>query len=95
MYSAFYLFEHGPSATTMLAGSRWVPAIGHEIVVLLLLGYVLRRTGRTLRDIGLRWSLKDAAWGLLVAVVAYVMYAGAAVIIGVVHRYFYGTLPLA
>lgn len=95
LYSALYLYEHGPSAATMLSGSRWIPAIGHEVIVLLLLWYVLRRSGRTLRNIGLRWSLKDAAWGLLVAVVAYMMYAGAAVMIGVVHRYLYGTLPVA
>jgi len=95
LYSAVYLYRHGPSATPMFAGSRWVPAIGHEIIVLLLLWYVLRRSGRTLGDIGLRWSVKDAGWGLLVALVAYTMYVGAATIIAVVHRFLLGSLPTA
>jgi membrane protease YdiL (CAAX protease family) len=40
----------------------------------LVLGYVLVRSGRRVRDLGLRWSVRDSGVGLLVLVVSCVAY---------------------
>jgi membrane protease YdiL (CAAX protease family) len=65
----------GPSATSYISGSRWLGAMVQEVAALLVLGYVLSRRNLSFRDIGLRWSMREVGAGLLVTVVAYLMYA--------------------
>jgi membrane protease YdiL (CAAX protease family) len=61
-----------------------------EATALLLLGYVLSRRGRSFADLGLRWSLRDVAVGLLVAGVSYVAYGLGHTLVQAVHHLVYG-----
>src|ERR1700730_3030143 len=67
LLSSVYILVHGPSDARQVSSFRSVNGFVHEIVALLLLGYVLARTGRRVRDLGLRWSVRDCGMGLLVA----------------------------
>lgn len=74
--NAIYFLKNGPPADPSEADSTgWLFRIVHEITALLVLVYVLFRRGRRFRDLGLRWSFRDAGVGLGVAVVSYLSYA--------------------
>jgi membrane protease YdiL (CAAX protease family) len=82
VYNALHILRYGVTPDIQRTTGKWFMANVHEIVMLLLLGYVLSRTGRTLRDIGLRWSLRDAGAGVILCVFAYPAYYAGAVLIG-------------
>lgn len=70
----------GDAAAQALTSVEYLTGILHEAAALFLLGYVLSRSGRRFRDLGLKWSLRDAAAGLPIAGVASLSYwVGAAV----------------
>lgn len=69
--NSLYLFRNGPSAAPHISGYRWLMATLQEVTSLLLLAYVLWRRNLRLRDLGLRWSLRDAGIGLMVTFAAY------------------------
>src|SRR5882672_6669400 len=60
---AITYFRAGSPSQTQISNVRWMDASFHQIGILLLLGYILWRSGRTFRDIGFRWSFKEAALG--------------------------------
>jgi membrane protease YdiL (CAAX protease family) len=72
---SIYILKNITSATMQFAGPRLILGFVQEITGLLLLGYVLSRTGRRFRDIGFRWSLRDVGIGFFVAIVSYITYA--------------------
>jgi len=72
---------------------HWVASALHEIGGLCLLGYMLWRRGRRFTDIGLRWSLRDAAVGLVVTFVTYIVYVAGATALNRMHVAMFGTLP--
>ncbi|MFZ0736217.1 MAG: CPBP family intramembrane glutamic endopeptidase [Candidatus Acidiferrales bacterium] len=91
--NSLYILIHGPTAPPAYANLRWLAGITQEVAALLVLGYVLWRRKLGFKDIGLRWSLRDAGVGLVVAVVAYAAFAGGAFFVILVHYQAYGTLP--
>jgi membrane protease YdiL (CAAX protease family) len=46
-------------------------AIGHDLLILLLISYVLSRTGRRFRDIGFNWRWSDPFMGAGLVILAY------------------------
>jgi membrane protease YdiL (CAAX protease family) len=69
---------------------RYVYACVQEASGLLVLWYVLRRTGRTFSSLGLRASVRGGFAGLGLAVVGSAAYLLSSVLIEVVHRYYFG-----
>jgi membrane protease YdiL (CAAX protease family) len=94
VYSGLYYLNHGPNTPTFDYTPRALYAAAQSAVTIILLGYVLARTGRKFRDIGLRWSLADVGVGIVVMFVAVVA------AITVYRTYFdiyyaiYGTAPV-
>jgi membrane protease YdiL (CAAX protease family) len=85
LLNSLYLLHYGPSAAPHISSARWLAGLGHEAISLLLLGYVLSRRNLGFKDIGLRWSLKDAGVGFLVAGVSYAAYVIGALVVQLVH----------
>jgi hypothetical protein len=77
------------SGQQKFAGSTpfgWGYATANELLAIVLLAYVLRRTGRGFRDIGLRWSWRECGYGLLLAVAAvFAISVGSRVLLGIFH----------
>jgi len=72
---SIYILKNIPDSSTQLTTPRLILGFLNEVTGLLLLGYVLSRSGRRFRDLGLRWSIRDAGLGLLVAGIAYLAYS--------------------
>jgi membrane protease YdiL (CAAX protease family) len=89
--NSLYLFRNGPSAAPHISGYRWLMATLQEVTSLLLLGYVLWRRNLRLRDLGLRWSLRDVGIGLIVAFAAFLATSLGTFIIQMAHYAAYGS----
>src|ERR1700693_781621 len=66
--NAVYLLNHSPTPNVAIGRDRWILGLFHEIIALLLLGYVLSRRGGLLaglQKLGLRWSFRDIGIGFL------------------------------
>jgi membrane protease YdiL (CAAX protease family) len=70
------ILKEGPSAAKHASQIGYATGIVHQLAGLTLLGYVLGRRKIRITSLGLRWSFGDLGRGLLVAVVAYLSYAG-------------------
>ena len=90
---AFVIFKAGPSSSTQVSSARWIEGMFHEAGILLLLGYILWRSGRSFRDIGFRWSFKEAAIGILLYVVAFSFYIAGGTILNVWYYALAGSYP--
>jgi membrane protease YdiL (CAAX protease family) len=86
-------FRAGSPAQTQFGNARWLDAGFHEIGILLLLTYILWRSGRTFRDIGFRWSFREAGMGVPLYAVAYFLYAIGGVSINLIYFAFAGHYP--
>ena len=64
----------------------WGSGLVQETGCLLLLAYVLWRRNLRFRDIGLRWSLRNIAAGVGLAIVSYIAYSIGYVIVHAVHH---------
>lgn len=84
LVAAIYLLKRGPGAVDV-SGLRWWSGTFYELSALLLLWYVLKRSGRGLADVGFEWSLKDAKVGILVAIVAMGFYVFGAFLLQAIH----------
>ena len=74
--NSIYILKGLPgSSGTQLTTPRLILGMVQEVTSLLLLAYVLSRTARRLRNIGLHWSLRDAVLGIPIAVASYLSYA--------------------
>jgi membrane protease YdiL (CAAX protease family) len=83
--NAVYLLHHSPTPNVAIGSDRWILGLFHEIIALLLLGYVLsRRSGvlAGLQRLGLRWSFRDIGIGFLLWGVSRFVYI---IVAGVVH----------
>lgn len=87
------ILRSGPGVPPNQQNSKWTNGIFHEVTALMLLGYVLARRGRRIRDLGLRWSLRDAAMGLPVAIASYVAYAMGYSFLHSLHNTFFASSP--
>ncbi len=90
--NSLYLLKYGPSAMPRVTNVRWLVGLVQEISGLLLLGYVLSRRGRRLRDLGRRWTLKDVGTGLLMAGFSFAIYLLGSTLIHLLHFAIYGAL---
>jgi membrane protease YdiL (CAAX protease family) len=64
LYHSVLLHLGIPPATDDLSrAAGLVHAIGFDLLILLLISYVLSRSGRTFKDIGLRWKWSDISIG--------------------------------
>jgi|HubBroStandDraft_1064217.scaffolds.fasta_scaffold288059_1 membrane protease YdiL (CAAX protease family) len=72
----------------------WAAALLDEASCLLLLAYVLSRRRMRIRDLGLRWSFRDLAVGLGVAILALVAYYFGFTIVRAVQHAFLSTAPV-
>lgn len=87
---SLYILENGSSASSQMTNAAWGIGILHELTALLLLVYVLSRRSLRLRDLGLRWSLRDVGAGLLVTGASYAAYWLCSTAISLVHYQLYG-----
>jgi hypothetical protein len=93
VYSGLYYLNHSPSATSPTS-ARMLFSAAQSAVTIILLGYVLARTGRKFRDIGLRWSFGDFAAGIVVLLVAVVALFTADRIYFEIHFAIFRTIPV-
>jgi membrane protease YdiL (CAAX protease family) len=85
-----YVLKSGGSVEPPNLSLRWVVGLVQEATALLLLGYVLSRRGLKFSNLGLRWSVRDAAVGMLVTAVSYAAYAFGNTLIQTLHYLVYG-----
>lgn len=88
---SLYLLIAGPSAGPRISRYGWAGGILQEVTALLLLGYVLSHRGLRFADLGLRWSPRDVAMGLLVTLVSYPAYELGHTLVQTIHHLVYGT----
>jgi len=88
---SLYLLIGGPSDAPQISGFRWAGGIVQEVAALLLLGYVLSRRGLRFTNLGLRWSLRDVAAGLLVTALSYAAYGLGHTLVQTIHHLVYGS----
>lgn len=82
VYNAVHILHYGVTPEMQRTSAKWIMGTAHETVMLLLLTYVLSRTGRKLKDIGLRWSLRDIGAGVLLCATSYAAYIAGAILLG-------------
>jgi membrane protease YdiL (CAAX protease family) len=87
---SIYVLKNIPGSNTQLTAPRLILGVVQEITSLLLLGYVLSRTARRFRDIGMRWSRGDVGIGLFVAVASYIAYVTGYYALSRIHSAIYG-----
>ncbi len=91
--SSLHLLIAGPAALPPMSNFRWAGGMLQQIAALLLLGYVLSRRGLKFANLGLRWSLRDVAVGLLVFIVSFGTYELGRTLIQTFHLLAFGTWP--
>jgi uncharacterized protein len=72
--TGLFILNRAQVTSPVAQDARWTMALFQELTALLLLGYVLSRRRMRIRDLGLRWSLREVVSGLGVAAAAYVAY---------------------
>jgi len=88
---SLYLLIKGPGVLPQVSEMRWLGGLLQEVSSLFLLGYVLARRSRRIRDLGLRWSFRDVGVGLLLAGVSFAAYVLGALVVQLIHHTIYGT----
>lgn len=91
VFSSFYYFFSGFSETPN--GYSHFYGIITETAALSVLLYVLFRQGRSPKDIGLSFSLRDIPWSLIIGFGGYIAYYGCTVLIYLGHRAITGHEP--
>jgi multisubunit Na+/H+ antiporter MnhG subunit len=94
LYNGIYYLNHSPTAVPVITIARALYATAQSAVTIVLLGYVLARTGRKFRDIGLRWSFRDIGVGILVLLVAVVALLAVYRAYFGIHYAIYRTVPV-
>jgi membrane protease YdiL (CAAX protease family) len=90
--NALYILQSGPNAAPYMSNARWSIGIVQEVTSLLLLGYVLSRRSLRFTDLGLRWSIRDVAVGLLVTGISFTAYVLGSMVVHLFHYRMYGSL---
>jgi len=70
----------------------WTIMLLREIPGLLVLGFVLRRRKLRIRDLGLRWSIRDLVTGGLVAAISYAACELGYLVFSAMQRLLFGTM---
>lgn len=87
------LLKAGPSSPNQIGMARWIELAAHQIGILFLVGYILRQSGRTFRDIGFRWSWKEITDGLWLYAAAFLFYRFGVFLINSVYHFLSGSYP--
>jgi membrane protease YdiL (CAAX protease family) len=87
---SLYLLIKGPGVLPQVSEMRWLGGLLQEVSSLFLLGYVLARRSRGIRDLGLRWSFRDVGVGLLLAGVSFAAYVMGSLVVQIIHYTIYG-----
>ena len=91
IFASSYTSIYGiPSAGAEHAGSRYVLVFIHELSALLVLAYVLHRSGRSFRSLGLRASWREVRSGLALSAGCWVLSFIPAIVIELGHKLFFG-----
>lgn len=90
LFSAVSILKNGPASAPHVSQASWLMGFFQEGVALLLLGYVLSRRGLRFKDLGLRWSVRDAGVGLLVAAISFAAYVVGSTLVHFIHYWIYG-----
>jgi membrane protease YdiL (CAAX protease family) len=93
--NSFYILKSNQGEYPYRHSSGWAAALLEEVSSLLLLAYVLSRRKKRIRDLGLRWSFRDLAVGLGVAVLALAAYYLGFTIVRALQHVFLSTAPVA
>lgn len=91
VFSVLYFLKYGPNPALLSANSRWASGFVQQITALLLLGYVLSRRKLRFANLGLRWSISDAAVGLLVTAACMAAYRFGDTWVQAIHHQMYGS----
>jgi membrane protease YdiL (CAAX protease family) len=97
VYNALHILRYGMTPAMQRTTGTWIMGTVHELLGLALLAYVLSRTARTLKDIGLRLSLRDVGVGFILYAIAYATYFVGGTLIGIgfwslgIHPIVHGT----
>jgi membrane protease YdiL (CAAX protease family) len=86
---SIYTLKTGQSTMSLASNSPWAYGILHETTSLLFLRYVLSRRGLSFRDLGLRWTFRDAGMGVLVAALSYVTYFFGSILVSMFQYWHY------
>jgi membrane protease YdiL (CAAX protease family) len=92
LLNSFYLLKNAPVVALRMSAVRSLYGFAHESLSLLLLAYVLSRRNLGLRDLGLRWSIRDVVPSIVVTVLAVLSYFAGAVILQALHYEMYGVI---
>src|SRR5438067_2006672 len=84
LLGSLYYLLHGSNAPTSVWNFRWVHGLLQMFVCLALLRYVLQRSHRKFRDLGVSFKIKDVVTGLGLAMLAYFAYAIGTLLINLV-----------
>jgi hypothetical protein len=94
LYNGIYYFSHSPVAVPLMGTARALFAAAQSAATIILVGYVLARTGRKFRDIGLRWSFRDVGVGIVVLILGVVALLAVYRTSFAIHFAIYGTAPV-
>jgi Type II CAAX prenyl endopeptidase Rce1-like len=94
IFNALYIWWYGPGVAGRPTNAHFASGMIHAVVALLLLGYVLHRSGRRFKDIGFNWSLKDVGVGLILLAVSIAVNRAGFNSIYRIHLAIFGTPPL-
>jgi uncharacterized protein len=86
LYSSVRVLNGGANPFPLADQWRWAYGACRELICLFLLGYVLSRRKIGFKDLGLRWSLRDVGIGLILAVVAYLVYWVGSIPVYLIHH---------
>jgi membrane protease YdiL (CAAX protease family) len=94
LYNGIYYLNHSLTAVPVITTGRALYTAAQSAATIILLGYVLARTGRKFRDIGLRWSFRDVGVGIVVLIVAVVALVAVYRTYFDIHYAIYGAAPV-
>lgn len=88
LLNSVYFYRHGRTIFHIRQDELWGFGIIQEVVSLALLWYVLSRRKAGLKDLGLRWSIRDLLSGPVIAIVSYGAYWGTYHLLLAIHSAF-------
>ena len=91
VFTSIYFLRAGPPSAPRISMLQWIASGVHQLIGLLLLGYVLARRSRSFRDLGLAWSLRDVAVGCGLTFAAFFSYLIGVVLLRSLHTRIFGT----
>jgi membrane protease YdiL (CAAX protease family) len=89
VFSSLYVLATGHTASPNSPSLHWGFQLFNETASLLLLGYVLWRRNLRVRDLGMCWSVRDFAHGVVIAIGSYsAEYVGGFIVFFIHHAIF-------